>query len=296
MESKKNTQTVLEDLFDEMIGTMKIRKDKIISGIIEKQWKGTYETCTSFFIILTYLFFQKIACLDEKNNHKILPENEIVEWILLASVKYTSFVDYKNKKFEQNKIDRIIPFQLCASTQNAKSSRTNSIKKKTSFQFQKLIVESRECYWQAIDDLQAAEVLLDSGFYAQSVNVCQQAIEKSLKSILTIKGKSNAFWQTNHCLIELSNRIQCNNFDIIDMCISLEQLGLTNWKYNKNPKTSTLSIRSRYCDFSQGGVLYLDTLPMVVFDKKMAEKAFQLTKGILDVCKLILYKEWKKYA
>ena len=278
-----------------MIGAMKIRKDKIISGIIEKQWKHTFETCNSFFIILTYLFFQKIANLDEKKNYKILPENEIVKWILTASVKYTSFIDHKNKKFEQNKIDRMPPF-LCASNQNVKSSKTNSIKQKTSFEFQKLIVESRECYWQAIDDLQAAEVLLDSGFYAQSVNVCQQAIEKGLKSILTIKGNSNAFWQTNHCLIQLSDRIQCDNDDIIDMCISLEQLGLTQWKYNKNPKTSTLSIRSRYCDFSQGGVLYLDTLPMVVFDKKMAEEAFELTKGILGVCKSLLYKEWKKYA
>ena len=184
--------------------------------------------CTSFFIILTYLFFQKIACLDEKNNHKILPKNKIVEWILIASVKYTSFVDYKNKKFEQNRIDRMVLFQLCASTQKAKSSRTNLIRKKTSVQFQKSIEESWECYWQSINDLRAAEVLLDSGFYAQPVNVCQQAIEKSLKSILTINGKSNAFWQTNHCLIELSDRIQCNNVKIIVMCISLEQLGLTD--------------------------------------------------------------------
>ena len=143
---------------------MKIRKHRIISGIIKNQWENTFKMCTSFFIILTYFFFQKIACLDEKNNHKILPENKIVEWILIASVKYTSFVDYKNKKFEQNRIDRMVLFQLCASTQKAKSLRTNLIRKKTSVQFQKSIEESWECYWQSINDLQAAEVLLDSGF------------------------------------------------------------------------------------------------------------------------------------
>ena len=77
MESKNNTQTVLEDLFDEMIGAIKIRKDKIISGIIEKQWKHTFETCNSFFIILTYLFFQKIANLDEKKITKFCPKTKL---------------------------------------------------------------------------------------------------------------------------------------------------------------------------------------------------------------------------
>ena len=293
MESKQNTRFILEDIFNELIESLKAKRTKIISGLLDKQYETTFKNNSSFFIMLTYLFFQKILWHDQHNKSNILAENEIVDWILKASVKYTSFSNYQKLLAEQKKLERFPLFSLCLNTENVESCRTNSMKPNIQTpKIKKAIVESRECFWQSVDDLKAAEILLHNGFFAQSVNVCQQSIEKGLKSILTINGKSNAFWQTNHCLIELSYRANCDSEELLDMCYNLELLGKKYWKYNKNPKTSTLSIRSRYCDFSQGGVLYLDTLPAFVFDQKTAEKAFELTKNIIKFCQSYLQLKW----
>lgn len=264
---------LLNSIFDSFIEDMKTEKENLILSIKKNDYnQDRYKNCSRLKTIVAHLFFMAILKYSPTTSDFIDGNHPFVEYIRWNSV----FV----KPFSKNKLP---PFQL-----NQKAESQSKLLK-----LQSLKNQAKKLFSNSLQNLSAAECLKLNELYSQSVHYSQMAAELGIKSVLRAKNISHTLWKCEHSIINLGNGTRCFDAKFLNLCESLETLGLNDWKNTNFEKSSTLSIRTRYCDYDDNAYMFLDTLPSKVFTCKLAKKAYFLSEEILFYCEDMLNETWK---
>ena len=265
---------LLNTIFDSFIEEMKTEKENLILSIKKNDYNvDLYKNCSRLKTIVAHLFFMAILKYSTSTAEFIDDQNPFIEYIRWHSV----FV----KPFSKS----ILPlFQL-----NQKAQSQSQLLK-----LQSLKIQAKKLFSNSLLNLSAAKCLKLNELYSQSVHYSQMAAELGIKSVLRAKNISHALWKCEHSIINLGNGTRCFDAKFLNLCESLEKLGLKHWKNTDFEKSSTLSIRTRYCDYDDNAFMFLDTLPSKVFTCKLAKKAYFLSEEILFYCEDMLNETWKK--
>jgi hypothetical protein len=265
---------LLNSIFESFIEEMKLEKDHLITSIQKNEYDmKRYKNCSRIKTIVAHLFFMAILKNSPLNSNFIDEKHPFVDYIRWNSV----FVKPINKN---------LPF-------------THIFKKEKSphdlLKFHSLKMQAKKLFLNSLQNLDAAKCLLLNECFFQSVHYSQLAAELGIKSILKAKNISHALWKCEHSIVHLGNGTRCFDNKFISLCNSLEILGIEQWKNVDYEKSSTLSIRSRYCDYDDDAYFFLDTFPNIVFDSKLAKEAYALSKEILCFCENVLSSIFKNY-
>ncbi len=113
---------------------------------------------------------------------------------------------------------------------------------------QQIKSQSKKLFWNSIENLNAAKCLKYNEFFSQCVLYSQMPAELAIKKVLKAKNVSHFYWKSEYSLIYLSQHTESSDNKFLKLCKTLETLGIENWKNTSFEKSSSLRIRSRYCD------------------------------------------------
>ena len=266
---------LLETIFDNFIEEITLEKTQLISSIKNNKYNlDRYKNCSRIKTIVAHLFFMSILKDSPENSNVINEKDPFVQYIRWHSVIV--------KQFDQNVLPCSFRNKYEKENQNSKEIKLHSVK-----------TEAKKLFWNSLENLNAAKCLRLNEFFSQSVHYSQSAAELAIKSVLKAKKISHDLWRSEHSIVRLGNYLGCFDKKFISLCSNLENVGLNKWKTTFFEKSSTLSIRSRYCDYDENSTFYLDTLPVTVFNYKLAKKAYIFSEKISFYCESLLNETWK---
>jgi len=262
---------LLNSIFDTLIEDLKLEKEDLILSVEKNEYNiKKYKNCSRMKTIVAHMFFMAILKHSPSTSKFVNERDPFIEYIRWNSV----FV-------------RPIEKCILPDLQNSKQKR---LSKKIHSQIIKS--QAKKLFMDSLNNLNAAKLLKTNEFFSQSVHYSQMAAEIGIKSVLKANNVLHTSWKCEHSLINLGNFTKCVDKKFFNLCYALESLGLNEWKNIIFEKSSTLSIRSRYCDYDDNAFLYVDTMPSKVFNCKLAKKAYLLSENILYFCEELLDKTW----
>jgi hypothetical protein len=258
---------LLNTIFDSFIEEMKSQKEDLISAVAKKEFKmDRFKNCPRIKTIVAHLFFMAILKNSPTDENILDDTDPFVNYIRWQSV----FVKPLDK--------HVLPvFRELKKSFSPKHDK-----------FQLVKTQAKTLFNCSVNNLNAAKALKVNEFFSQCVQYSQLAAELAIKSILKAKRISHSSWKCEHSIINLCQLTGCIDKRFIDICETLETLGLNKWINVEFEKSSTLSIRTWYCDYNNDAFLYVKTMPNEVFQSNLAHKAFVLSEKISICCEFLL--------
>ena len=259
---------LLNKIFDSLVEDIQSEKEDLIMSIEKNKYNvEKYKKCSRIKTIVAHLFFMAILKNSPSNADFINEKHPFIEYVRWNSV-----------------IVKPIDKSITLFSKHAEKCLSQRI------QLHEIKKQAKKLFWTSLDNLDAAKCLKYNNFFCQAVHYSQMAAEIGIKSVLKAQNIEHNLWKFEHSIIYLGNHTKCANESFFRLCKDLENLGLKEWQNTMFEKSSTLSIRSRYCDYDEHAFLHVSTLPYNVFNSKLAKKATALCEKILFLCEKMLEK------